>query len=328
MTHVSAICQNKYAVVRNFSCTHNLLKANFNNLIKESKSNKITQKVIDEQKNVKNQCRVQPKSALDLLNFEPKDNTISENIPDNSSPSTDSEISHPEEHQPANPFIICFPDNAYYPPKAEPEQTNPQQINSHLQISNPPLQTQLAPPPSLPSQQQQHLPPQNVECINNYYPITKKRTRTPFTKEEDDKLKELVQLYSCIEDKSKWYFIANQIPDRSARQCRERFQLFLCDGIRRKEKWTKEEDELLLTKYSIIGPHWKSMEKFFVGRTSYAIKNRYISLNRQKKHFNSGSSDENSNDYSSNDNGINTGNQNNSEIKNVALTVSNLINSK
>ena len=158
--------------------------------------------------------------------------------------------------------------------------------------------------------------------LNNQNQV-KRRTRMPFTKEEDNKLKELVQLYSCIEDKSKWYFIANQIPDRSARQCRERFQLFLCDGIRRKEKWTKEEDELLLSKYAIIGPHWKSMEKFFVGRTSYAIKNRYISLNRQKKHFNSGSSDENSNDYSNNDNGMTIPN---ADVKNITLNIGNLVN--
>ena len=70
---------------------------------------------------------------------------------------------------------------------------------------------------------------------------------------------------------------------RNARQCRERYKLFLSDGIKKKVKWTKEEDDILLSKYACFGPHWKMMEKFFIGRTSYNIKNRYASLQRHHK---------------------------------------------
>lgn len=317
MAQISTVCPPKFTAIHNFSCAHNLLKANYNNFIKEVNSKSSHQKA-DEC--TRNSTELIEKTVKPLFskNFEPEDVLVSNKIDDNQSKFSDDfqpeihEKVHSEVPQPT-PFIICFPENNFYKPDS-----------NTAKISQPPNTTQIAPPlPPQPLQLPQ--PPKsspNTDCINNFFPMAKKRTRTPFTKEEDNKLKELVQLYSCIEDKSKWYFIANQIPDRSARQCRERFQLFLCDGIRRKEKWTKEEDDLLLSKYAIIGPHWKSMEKFFVGRTSYAIKNRYISLNRQKKHFNSGSSDENSNDYSSND--IST----NSDIKNIAINIGSLVNTK
>lgn len=110
----------------------------------------------------------------------------------------------------------------------------------------------------------------------------KARTRCPFSKQEDMLLLELVGIYG-IEDKNNWHFIACHIKGRNARQCRERYQLFLSKDIRRKAKWTKEEDEILLSKYKILGPHWKKMEEFFEGRTSYNIKNRFISLNRQRE---------------------------------------------
>lgn len=105
----------------------------------------------------------------------------------------------------------------------------------------------------------------------------KQRKRFPFTKEEDDLLVNLVQLYG-IDDKSVWHLISYHMKSRSARQCRERYQLFLSETVRKKAKWTKEEDELLLSQYARIGPHWKKMEQFFLGRTSYNIKNRFKSL--------------------------------------------------
>lgn len=110
----------------------------------------------------------------------------------------------------------------------------------------------------------------------------KVRTRCPFSKEEDKLLLELVNLFG-IENKNNWHIIAFHMNGRSVRQCRERYQLFLSEEVRKKEKWTKEEDEILLSKYQILGPHWKKMEEFFNGRTSYNIKNRFISLNRKKR---------------------------------------------
>lgn len=108
------------------------------------------------------------------------------------------------------------------------------------------------------------------------------RKRCPFTKEEDNLLIELVQLYGT-QCKNIWYVIAGHMKGRNVRQCRERYQLFLSKNVKKKEKWTDEEDEILLSKYSILGPHWKKYEQFFIGRTSYSIKNRFKSLMKPKK---------------------------------------------
>ena len=110
----------------------------------------------------------------------------------------------------------------------------------------------------------------------------KRRTRNPFSKEEDQQILQLVQ-YFGVNDKNNWYFIASQLKGRSPRQCRERYQLFLSDQVRKNAKWSSEEDEILLSEYQIYGPHWKQLEQFFVGRTSYNIKNRFISLSRRMK---------------------------------------------
>ncbi|KAK8834265.1 hypothetical protein M9Y10_027910 [Tritrichomonas musculus] len=115
-------------------------------------------------------------------------------------------------------------------------------------------------------------------------PQIKRRTRIPFTKEEDQQILQLVQ-YFGVNDKNNWYFIASQLKGRSPRQCRERYQLFLSDQVRKNAKWTSEEDEILLSKYQIYGPHWKQLEQFFVGRTLYNIKNRFISLSRRMKPY-------------------------------------------
>lgn len=119
--------------------------------------------------------------------------------------------------------------------------------------------------------------------------------RKRFSLQEDEKLLKLVL---CHKQNLQymWNNIALNMKGRSARQCRERYQLFLNKGARKKEKWTKKEDELLISKYDILGPHWKMMETFFEGRTSYDIKNRYMLLMRPKNN----KIKQNSNDKGSN----------------------------
>ncbi|KAK8841578.1 hypothetical protein M9Y10_027203 [Tritrichomonas musculus] len=103
---------------------------------------------------------------------------------------------------------------------------------------------------------------------------TNSRKRFPFSKEEDDHLLRLIKLFG----KKNWKIIAFYMKGRNIRQCRERFQLYLDDKIRNSKKWSKEEDEILLSKFKEIGPRWKLMESFFTKRNMYSIKNRYKAL--------------------------------------------------
>ncbi|KAK8839134.1 hypothetical protein M9Y10_032606 [Tritrichomonas musculus] len=113
----------------------------------------------------------------------------------------------------------------------------------------------------------------------------RERKRFPFSKQEDKQLLRLVNQYGD-ETRCAWKYIAMNMKGRNTRQCRERYNLYLRKGVNKSTKWTDEEDEVLLSKYEEIGPHWKMMEEFFEGRNSYNIKNRFISLTRRRRRTN------------------------------------------
>jgi hypothetical protein len=89
-----------------------------------------------------------------------------------------------------------------------------------------------------------------------------------FSLEEDSKLNSLVGSLG-IND---WVRIALEMNGRSARQCRERWQNYLRPDINRTE-WTKEEEELMVAKYTEFGPCWRRIAQFLESRTDIDIKN-------------------------------------------------------
>lgn len=96
------------------------------------------------------------------------------------------------------------------------------------------------------------------------------RKRNPFSREEDDRLLDLINFYG----KKNWKIIALHMDGRNMRQYRERFQFYLDEKTKNTERWSKEEDEILLSKFKEFGTRWKLMEPFFVKRNMYSIKNR------------------------------------------------------
>ena len=105
-----------------------------------------------------------------------------------------------------------------------------------------------------------------------------KRIRIPFTKEEDEKIKQLVQTYGCRQ----WCYISSFIPGRTPKQCRDRYSNYLVPGLMNGQ-WTPREDELLTKLYLNLGPKWSKIQKLFPGRSTNSIKNRWnYFLCRQK----------------------------------------------
>jgi len=102
-------------------------------------------------------------------------------------------------------------------------------------------------------------------------------SRSSFTSEEDEKLKEMVAKYG----ESNWNDISRHFPGRTTRQCRERYRHYLNPMIKNGE-WTREEDELLLEKYEEFGSKWVQIAKFFNSRTDINVKNRWIVLMRKR----------------------------------------------
>lgn len=97
--------------------------------------------------------------------------------------------------------------------------------------------------------------------------------RTRFTKEEDELLKYLVNGQTQV----KWSEIAQHFPNRTSRQCRERYNNYLRPNLVN-GRWTKEEDELLEKLFEIHGPKWSFISKSFNSRSSVNVKNRHATL--------------------------------------------------
>ena len=105
-----------------------------------------------------------------------------------------------------------------------------------------------------------------------------KPARHKFTTQEDQYLLHLVQTYG----QKNWQIIANHFPNRTARQCRERYKNYLSPFIN-KEPFTQEEDELLIEKEKEYGKQWSKISKYFQNRTDVLIKNRWATLTNQMK---------------------------------------------
>lgn len=95
-------------------------------------------------------------------------------------------------------------------------------------------------------------------------------TRKWFTPDEDK-----IILESITSSKKKnWKQIAEKIPGRNARQCRDRYNNSLKNKIEKKP-WTKEEDEIIIRKFFEIGPKWVTISAFLNGRSGNNVKNRW-----------------------------------------------------
>lgn len=101
-----------------------------------------------------------------------------------------------------------------------------------------------------------------------------------WTKEEDELL---IQYGGSEGNKNKnWTEIAEKIPGRTAKQCRERW-CFNLDPTIKKELWSVEEDMLLISKQSVVGNKWAQIAQLLPGRTENAVKTRFKSIMRARK---------------------------------------------
>eukprot|EP00299_Pterocystis_sp_00344_P014929 c7434_g1_i1.p1 GENE.c7434_g1_i1~~c7434_g1_i1.p1 ORF type:complete len:275 (-),score=25.32 c7434_g1_i1:43-867(-) len=98
--------------------------------------------------------------------------------------------------------------------------------------------------------------------------MTKKRD--PWTPEEDTLLTDVVGRL----DAKRWDKIAELVPGRTAKQCRERWKNHLDTNIC-KDKWSKKEDKKIIALLGKCGKKWSLIAKSLPGRSDVACKNRY-----------------------------------------------------
>jgi hypothetical protein len=104
--------------------------------------------------------------------------------------------------------------------------------------------------------------------------------RGPWSAEEDELLTTLVNKFGT----KKWAHIADRIPGRVGKQCRERWLNHLRNDVK-KTIWTEEEDRILLAAQQELGNRWSAIAKLLPGRPENSVKNRFNSLSHRMRRW-------------------------------------------
>jgi len=115
-----------------------------------------------------------------------------------------------------------------------------------------------------------------IQCSSRYKRIKPGILKGYWTKEQDEKLLECIKKYGI-----NWKMIAKEMPNRSGKQIRDRYLNNLNPELN-KNKFTPQEDKLLISLYNKYGPSWSRISKYLKGRSGDMIKNRFFSFIRKK----------------------------------------------
>jgi len=101
--------------------------------------------------------------------------------------------------------------------------------------------------------------------------------RSPWTHEEDATLKDAIEKHGA----SSWTNIAQYLPNRTNKQCRERWVNHLAPNIC-KSPWTSREDQFMYNLHQIYGNRWSIIAQHLPGRTDQQVKNRFYLMMHRK----------------------------------------------
>jgi hypothetical protein len=97
-----------------------------------------------------------------------------------------------------------------------------------------------------------------------------------WTPVEDYRLGTIVAAFGS----SSWRLVAELLPGRSGKQCRERWLARMAPDVK-SEVWNPQEDAILVAAQAQFGNKWARIREMLPGRSAVAVKNRWTWLCRR-----------------------------------------------